>query len=201
MVDLPNVILSDDSIIALGKPAEMSAVLLSEGESGTVASWLLEKFPEQIEIENGPLEAGLVHRLDNDTSGLMLAARTQSIYEKLRKEISDGSIEKIYLALVLGIPPDSGIIEKDIAHHPRKKKKMVVCDTLDISKKYKGRNAKTEFSVIERFKLRSISYALLEVTIKTGVRHQIRTHLASKGFPISGDKLYQNAKKRVEEIL
>ncbi|MBT3182104.1 MAG: RluA family pseudouridine synthase [Deltaproteobacteria bacterium] len=201
MVDTPRIIFSDDSIIALDKPAEMPAVCLSVGDPFTVAAWLLKQFPEQADIENGDLEAGLIHRLDNDTSGLIIAAKNQPIYEQLREIISTESIEKIYLALVVGRPPDSGMIDKDIAHHPRKKKKMITCDSREVSDNYGGRAAKTDYSAVEHYLLESTEYTLLEVKIGSGVRHQIRVHLASIGYPIAGDALYQSSNKKTADIL
>jgi 23S rRNA pseudouridine1911/1915/1917 synthase len=94
------------------------------------------------------------------------------------------------MALVVGNPPAKGTIEDPVAHHERKKKKMVVSKS--------GRPAETKFKVAKRF---GKKYALLSVEIRTGVRHQIRVHLASAGFPIAGDKLYQNPKKRAEDTL
>jgi len=186
----PTVIFKDEDILVVEKPAGMPSVSLKEDEDGTLASWLLKKFPKLSTLPKGKLETGLVHRLDNDTSGLMVAARTVGAYKNLRKQFDEGKVLKEYMALVIGNPPAKGMIEDPIAHHERKKKKMVVSKS--------GRPAETKFKVIKRF---GKKYALLAVEIRTGVRHQIRTHLASIGFPIAGDRLYQNPKKRGEDTL
>ena len=187
---VPRIIYKDDSIVVVEKPAGMPSVSLKNGEEGTLASWLTKKIPELSTLPKGKLEAGLVHRLDNDTSGIMLAARTAAAYKNLRTQFDKGDVLKEYTALVVGDPPAKGTIEDPIAHHERKKKKMVVSKG--------GRPAKTKFGVIKRF---GKKYALLSVEIKTGVRHQIRVHLASIGFPIAGDTLYQNPKKRAQDTL
>ena len=186
----------DTSILVLDKPAGMPSVSLKEGEEGTIAAWILKKFPGQDQIgKNGALEAGLVHRLDNDTSGVIVAARTKAAYENLRAQFDEGCVWKEYTALVLGTPPPNGAIDSPIAHHPRKKKKMVVCASKAEAEKLKARPAHTEYEVIRQIK----DYSLLKVTIATGVRHQIRAHLASIGFPIAGDRLYQNPKMRAKD--
>ena len=186
----PRIVHKDDSIIVVDKPAGMPAVSLEKKEGGTLTSWLIGKFPALCNLEKGELEAGLVHRLDNDTSGLMIAARTAEAYRSLRKQFDDGRVDKEYVALVVGNPAAKGTINTPIAHHPRKKKKMIASPD--------GRPAETRFKVIKRF---GSKYALLQVKIKTGVRHQIRVHLASIGFPLAGDSLYRNPKKRSEDTL
>jgi 23S rRNA pseudouridine1911/1915/1917 synthase len=208
MASQPSVLCEDPSLFILEKPAGMPSVSLHAGEEGTLAAWLLKRHPEQAAIGAGPKEAGICHRLDNETSGLVIAARTQEAYEELRRQFSDGSARKEYLALVLGSPPEKGSIECPIAHHPRKRKKMVACESDARAAEWKGRPAHTEFSLLHRYELPpsphapySTSYALLSVVISTGVRHQIRCHLAHLGFPIAGDRLYQNAAKRAEDRL
>jgi 23S rRNA pseudouridine1911/1915/1917 synthase len=225
----------------------MPCLSLKTGETDTLAAWLIKRFSRQAEIGR-PLEAGLVHRLDNDTSGLVVAARTSEAYETLRTQFSNPplppftkggdaklspllqrgvrgdlkvcktgnfGILKAYTALVIGNPPNEGTITTPIAHHPRKKKKMVVCKSAVQAKALKARPAITSFEVLKRYKSshdrRRVSgnqcptppsaYSLLRVRIATGVRHQIRVHLASIGFPIAGDRLYQNPKKRAEDTL
>ncbi|MFH0799148.1 MAG: RluA family pseudouridine synthase [Pseudomonadota bacterium] len=184
----------------MDKPAGMPSVSLKSGEKDTLAAWIIGRFPGQAEIGREDLEGGLVHRLDNDTSGIMVAAKSQAAYEDLRRQFDEGSVRKEYQALAIGSPPERGLIDTPIAHHPRKKKKMVACTSPEEAEKWKGRPAHTEFEVIRRFKiLRGPTppgeiFALLSVTIATGVRHQIRVHLSSIGFPIAGDRLYQKKK-------
>lgn len=196
----------DDHLIVLDKPGGMPSGSLKEGESGTLAAWLIERYPELKQLPKGALEAGLVNRLDNDTSGVIVAARTNEAYEDLRRQFAEGSVRKEYLALVLGSPPDEGTIDAPIAHHPRKKKRMVACESDERAREWKGRPAATRFKILRRYAYRDEGgidhdYALLSVEISTGVRHQIRVHLAHEGHPITGDRIYRNPKKRAADPL
>lgn len=206
MADLPSILHEDNDVLVIDKPAGMPSVSLTEGEQGTLAAWILEHFPAQAGIGNGMREAGLVHRLDNDTSGIVVAARSAEAFEHLRRQFEAGTVEKEYAALVVGHPPDAGDIEVPIAHHPRKKKKMVGCTSLAEATTLKARPAHTSFRAIEHFVGKTkegapLRYALLAVTIATGVRHQIRLHLASQGWPIAGDPLYRNPRQRAADAL
>lgn len=188
------IIYEDDSILAVTKPAGIPTLPTKGGIKPTLFDLLIEIRPELSKIN----EAGIVHRLDNGTSGVVLVAKTEEVYKKLRGQIScDKKVLKEYIALVVGNPPDEGVIYTPIAHHPRKKKKMVVCETKEKADELKAREAKTTFRAIKRFS----GYTLLSVRIEGGVRHQIRAHLASIGFPIAGDKLYQNVGKQKEDTL
>jgi len=202
----PHIVHEDLSLIVVEKPGGMPSASLKAGEPGTVASWLLDRYPELKSLPRGELEAGLVNRLDNDTSGLVVAAKTMEAYEHLRGQFSDGSAEKEYLALVVGSPPEEGIIDVPIAHHPSKKKRMVACESDERARQWKARPASTKFSVLKRFEFidddaNRFDYALLAVSISTGVRHQIRVHLSHTGCPIAGDGLYRNPKKRASDPL
>lgn len=196
----------DDSMIVVEKPGGMPSASLEAGESGSLASWLIERRPELRGLPKGEIESGLVNRLDNDTSGIVVAAKTVSAYEDLRRQFSEGSAKKEYLALVIGSAPDDGVIDVPIAHHPNKKRRMVACESEERANEWKGRPASTQFKVLRRYELiddagNSIEYALLSVAISTGVRHQIRVHLAHIGHPIAGDDLYRNPKKRASDRL
>lgn len=205
MASTPHIIYEDQDLLVIDKPAGMPTISLKEGERGTLAEWLLAQLPAQAGIGPGRTEAGLVHRLDNDSSGIILAAKNEPAYANLREQFRQGKAQKEYLALVVGHPPEAGSIDFPIAHHPRKKKKMVVCESEARAEAWGGRPATTKFSLLHRYTLsqaeRSALYALLRVTITTGVRHQIRVHLASLGYPIAGDRLYQSPKKRAADIL
>lgn len=184
----------DTEVLVIEKPAGIPCLSVKNGKRPALSELISSKYPS----------AKLVHRLDNDTSGLILAAKTSQAYENLRQQFSSHTkVLKEYIALVIGRPPKSGKITSAIAHHPRKKKKMIVCESEARAKALKARMAVTIFKIINRYRSSSSlnNYALLDIQIKTGVRHQIRAHLASIGFPIAGDKLYQNIKKRKEDIL
>lgn len=200
----PKVLYTDPHIFIFDKPAGMPSVSLEEDEKDTLAAWILSKYPEQAKIGPGRLEAGLAHRLDNRTSGVILAARTDAAYENLRGQFNAGLVRKEYLALVLGDPPDEGKVDTPIAHHPRKKKKMIVCESESKAGDLKARPAVTKFKVIKRYTLCTAGgaahYARVFIEITTGVRHQIRAHLASIGHPVAGDMLYMNPRKRAGDL-
>ncbi|PIR17100.1 MAG: RNA pseudouridine synthase [Deltaproteobacteria bacterium CG11_big_fil_rev_8_21_14_0_20_49_13] len=137
------------------------------------------------------------HRLDNDTSGIMLIAKTKEAFEALRKQFDDGTVHKEYMALVLGETPAEGTIDTPVIHDPKSKKRMKVAEKLikSGSKMIQGgQEARTEFKLVKKYL--GGRFSLLRVTIKTGVRHQIRVHLASIGHPLVGDRLYQNGRQR-----
>lgn len=169
------ILYQDESLILLEKPCGLPSLPAKPGavDPDTVQGRLQAKFPK----------AKLVHRLDNDTSGLMVAAANETIYKSLRALWNTDKVAKKYSAVVFGKPPLEGEINTPIAHHPRKNQKMVVDGE-------KARAAHTKFKTIRYFK----SHSLIEVEITTGVRHQIRVHLASIGHPIIGDTLYQKEK-------
>lgn len=196
----PAIIYEDQYILVIDKPAGMPSMSLSGSEEKTLASWISKKNPDCAKAgESG--EVGLVHRLDNDTSGVIVAARINDAYKNLRAQFEDGTVKKEYIVLVIGTPPKEGRIDLPIAHHPRKKKKMMVCVSEAEAKKHKARTAATKFRVIKKYNFEGARYSLLSVEIKTGVRHQIRAHLASIGHPIAGDKLYQNSKLKEMDVL
>lgn len=196
----PSVIYSDDDIIAIDKPAGTPSLSLEGGARETCASWLIENFPELKDVGPGEREAGLIQRLDNDTSGVMIAARNSKSYEILKTMMSDGKIAKHYTALVVGHIAGSGKIDLPIAHHPRKVKKMIVCEGAARAADLDARDAETSYAPTAHYRIENTHYTLLAVTIKTGARHQIRAHLASLGHPIAGDRLY-GAKARAEDTL
>lgn len=168
----PKIIYQDKVLIVLEKPAGVPSLPAKPGaqDSNTVEGWLKQKFPQ----------AKLVHRLDNETSGLMVAALHPESFQTLQRLWKTDRVIKKYTALVLGKTPAQGTITLPIAHHPKKKEKMIVGEG-------KTRPAHTEYETIRYFK----NHSLIEVEIKTGVRHQIRAHFAFLGHPIVGDKIYQ----------
>lgn len=173
------VLLEDDALVFVDKPAGVPSQPLQPGELGTVANALVARYPEMAAVGDDPREAGLCHRLDVETSGVLLAARTRAAWEALRAAFSDDrGVEKRYLALVKGPLADEGTIEVPLAHSGDH---VVPGDA--------GRPAITEFSV----RARRGSYALVDVRLVTGVLHQVRAHLASVGAPIVGDALYGGA--------
>jgi 23S rRNA pseudouridine1911/1915/1917 synthase len=167
-------------LVFVDKPAGVPSQPLQPGEQGTVANALIAKYPEMSSVGDDPREAGLCHRLDVETSGVILAARTREAWLQMRAAFSEErAVEKKYLALVKGPLADEGIIDVPLAHSGD----HVVPGLVE------GRPAITEFSV----RARRGSYALVDVKLVTGVLHQVRAHLAAVGAPIVGDTLYGGA--------
>ena len=156
------------------------------GAAGTLVDALLGRYPE---LARWPTEAGypgVVHRLDRDTSGVLLVARTPAARDGLRAQFKANTVCKAYWALVIGRPKqDRARIEAPIARDPAERKRMAVVPG--------GRPAATEYRVLEHLG----SYTLLEARPETGRTHQIRVHLAAIGHPVAGDRVYGPQKQRL----
>lgn len=181
-----NCLYEDDHLFAIDKPAGLPCLPLGEGDRETVMNGILAKFPEQAGLDPAGWEGGMIHRLDNETSGLLLFAKTPEAKRRLSKLNHDGKIQKEYLAWVSGNPPERGVILKPIAHHPKNPRRMVVAEEPGEAKRLKARTARTQFEVLKR----TPRHCLLRIGIHRGARHQIRVHLAWLGFPVVGDSLY-----------
>ena len=177
---------ADAHLIVADKPAGMPSHPLKPGEKGTAANALVGRFPELASIGPSPREGGLVHRLDTDTSGLLLAARTGTAHAMLRAQFAERSVEKGYLALVAGEIHAGGEIALPLLHDPRDARKMQAASDPQYAEEHGARPAITTFTPRER----RGGFTLLEVEIATGVMHQIRAHLAFIGHPLAGDALY-----------
>jgi 23S rRNA pseudouridine1911/1915/1917 synthase len=180
------VLFADDALIAVNKPAGMPSTARRNDDRGCVANFLLGRFPELRTLGTNPLEAGLVHRLDTDTSGLLLAARTAQAHAALRRQFRNEAVDKYYLALVAGEVQRSRIITHPIAHMPRRPRRMRACTTPSTAAALGGRRAETTFWPFRR----ASGATLVAARMRTGVRHQVRVHLASAGHPVIGDPLY-----------
>ncbi|MCS7025921.1 MAG: RluA family pseudouridine synthase [Bryobacteraceae bacterium] len=178
--DLPLEILYEDTaVIAVNKPAGMVVHAGAGVRSGTLVNALLHRF-EQLSSAGGELRPGIVHRLDKDTSGVLLVARNDAAHHHLAAQFSSRQVEKIYLALVDGVMRgDQGRVDKPIARDPKNRIRMT-------ARLRTGRAAQTEYRVLRRFS----RHTLVEVSLGTGRTHQIRVHLASLGHPVAGDRLY-----------
>ena len=164
----------------LDKPAGLTVHPAPGHPSGTLVNALLAACPDLRGIA-GTLRPGIVHRLDKDTSGLMVVAKNDRAQRALQRQLKDRDVRKTYLALVRGVPaPREGTIAAPIGRHPKNRKKMaVVAD---------GREATTRYRVREE--IAGGQYSLLEVEPVTGRTHQIRVHLAAVGHPVVGDATY-----------
>lgn len=183
------VLYEDDALIAVDKPSGMPAVALRASDRGTVANFLLARHAEMAAAGGTPLEAGLVHRLDTGTSGVLLAARTPAAWRALREQFRRRAVEKRYLALVDGALSAPRTMRDPIAHHPARASAMLVCADAARARALGARPALTTVRPLER----RGAATLVEVVIATGVRHQIRAHLAAAGHPVRGDAVYGGA--------
>ncbi len=170
----------DAWLVAVDKPAGLPSHPLKPGETGTIANALVARFPEVAGVGEDAREGGLVHRLDIETSGVLLAARDQQTWDAVRALFRARAVDKRYWALVSGPLADEGAIELPLRH----KGEARVEPAVDGGKT--GREALSEFRLLAR----SGALALVEVRIFTGVLHQVRAHLAAIGAPVVGDALY-----------
>lgn len=157
-------------------------------EGNTLVDWLLERYPEIKNVGDEPeLRPGIVHRLDKDTSGVMVIAKNQEAFEFLKEQFKKRKIKKTYIALVQGdVKQKTGVIDIPIG----RSKKSPLARLASLKAKGKLREAVTEYKVIKKFSVAEANYTLLEAYPKTGRTHQIRAHLKAIGHPIVGDKLY-----------
>lgn len=176
--EIPLVIVYEDNdLLVIDKPAGLTVHPAPGHPNHTLVNAVLAHCPD-IEI-NGSVRPGIVHRLDKNTSGLIIVAKNDAAHRDLSDQIKNRSVIKRYLVLVEGcLSPDRGIIEAPIDRDPSHRKRMAVVS--------EGREAFTQYQVIKHMD----NYTLLEVTIKTGRTHQIRVHLSAIGFPVVGDEVY-----------
>lgn len=178
-LDVP-VLSEDPTYLALDKPAGVPSVAVRLSDTLTVANYLAAAFPECLGVESTGRDAGIVHRLDTATSGVLLAARTAAAYAAFRAQFSRGAVYKEYLVVAEGKCRIQGRVRFDLAPHGRRRHLMRVVWP------GQGTAAITDYRPL-RFEA---DRTLLGVVIETGVRHQIRAHLASLGHPVWGDALY-----------
>lgn len=183
--------------VVLDKPPFLPTHPNQFEDTNTLANGLVSKYPQVIGVGDDALRPGIVHRLDSNTSGVMLAALTSEGFSNIRDLFNEREIHKTYIALVLGDVKGSGCVDTDIAHHPKNPRRMVAITSEKVEYRSRRRIAKTLFEPIEQFG----SYTLLRVQTLTGRMHQVRVHLASMGHPLVGDVLYQSNQEKNQDRL
>ena len=176
--DIPlNIVYEDDDLLVVDKPADM-AVHPAPGHSGhTLVNAILAYCPDL--DADGSMRPGIVHRLDKNTSGLMVLAKHEDARQYIMSQFKSRTVLKRYIALVEGhLSPEEGIIEAPIGREPRSRKRMSVVED--------GREARTGYRLLKYID----GYTLLELTLQTGRTHQIRVHLSAIGYPVVGDNVY-----------
>ncbi len=182
--DIPlDIVYEDDDILVVNKAKGMVVHPAVGNPEGTLVNAVMAHCKGNLSGIGGELRPGIVHRLDKDTSGLLIVAKNDKAHIQMSKQIQDREVKKIYIALVRGVVPENeATINMPIGRSLQDRKKMAVTK--------KGKEAITHFQVLERFD----KYTLLKVKIDTGRTHQIRVHMAEIGHPVVGDMLYSNGK-------
>ena len=178
-----DIIYEDKDIIVVNKPKGMVVHPANGNPDGTLVNAIMAICKDSLSGIGGEIRPGIVHRLDKDTSGIIIIAKNDKAHINLSEQIKDHKVRKTYIALVRGIVKENeATINMPIGRSEKDRKKMAVTK--------KGKEAITHFKVLERYD----KYTLLQVNIETGRTHQIRVHLSQIGYPIVGDEVYSNGK-------
>ena len=182
--DIPlNIIYEDNDILIINKEKGMVVHPGAGNPDGTLVNAIMAKCKDSLSGIGGKIRPGVVHRIDKDTSGLVIIAKNDKTHIDISDQIKNREVEKTYLALVRGnIKENEAVINMPIGRSTKDRKKMAVDK--------KGKEALTEFKVLERYD----GFTYVEVKIKTGRTHQIRVHMAEIGYPIVGDEVYSNGR-------
>lgn len=186
------IVYEDATIVALDKPAGVATHGFSARDHKTLANFLSARWPELLNVGSSRWESGLAHRLDVDTSGLILVAKTQAAFDRLRTQFHRREVSKTYWALVWGDAPAEGTIDFPLAHDSRDRRRMRFIAHARKGKRERAWPALTRFRRLGGAQ----SLSLLEIEMTTGVTHQIRVHLAALGHPIVGDTLYGSERQQ-----
>ena len=180
------IIYEDNEVIVLSKPAGVLSQNAQSSKSPSVSDFLLEHYPKIKNVGEGEMRFGVVHRLDKDTSGVIIAAKNNRSFEFLKEQFKNRKTQKVYLALVYGnIKPEKGEIDFKIGRSKTNPNMQTAIDTKK-KRNIKSREALTVYKTVKSFK----NFSLLEVSPKTGRMHQIRVHLKAVGYPVVGDRKY-----------
>ena len=189
--DIPlEVVYEDEDIIVINKPQGMVVHPAAGNESGTLVNALLHHCKGSLSGVGGVERPGIVHRIDKDTSGLLVVAKNDFAHNHLSEQLKTHDVSRIYYAITVGnLREESGTVHAAIARHPTDRKKMAICRRAG-----EGRDAITHYTVLERFG----GFALVKCRLETGRTHQIRVHMASLGHPLLGDPVYGGNGTRFE---
>ena len=189
--DIPlDVVYEDEDVIVVNKPVGMVVHPAPGHPDGTLVNALMFHCGDSLSGINGELRPGIVHRIDRDTSGLIIAAKNDAAHLALADQLQDHSLYREYEAVIIGgLKSDEGTIDLPIARHATDRKKMAI-------NHYNGRRAVTHWTVLERFS----GYTHLQCRLETGRTHQIRVHLAAQGHPVLGDPVYNGERKGFPEL-
>ncbi len=182
--DIPlDIVYEDDNLLVVNKPQGMVVHPAPGNYSGTLVNALMFHCKGNLSAINGTIRPGIVHRIDKDTSGLLVVAKNNNAHAALSEQLKEKKAVRKYYALVNGVVKENGTVDKPIARHPRDRKKMAVVQG--------GRDAVTHYKVLEIYD----RYTLLECILETGRTHQIRVHMSYIGHSIVGDKTYGRQKE------
>ena len=182
-----SIVYEDKDILVVDKPKGLVVHPANGNPDGTLVNAILALCKDSLSGIGGEIRPGIVHRLDKDTSGLLIVAKNDVAHIKMSEQIKNREVKKIYIALVRGlIPEQEATIDMPIGRSEKDRKKMAVTKN--------GKQAITHFRVLARFRTPKGSYTLLKLKIDTGRTHQIRVHMAEIGHPVIGDSVYSNGK-------
>lgn len=178
-----DIVYEDSDIIVVNKPKGLVVHPAVGNPDGTLVNAIMNICKDSLSGIGGEIRPGIVHRLDKDTTGLLIIAKNDKAHINLSEQIKNREVKKIYVALVRGVVPENeATINMPIGRSTKDRKKMAVVKN--------GKEAVTHFKVLNRFK----NYTLLEIKIDTGRTHQIRVHMSEIGYPVVGDMVYSNGK-------
>jgi 23S rRNA pseudouridine1911/1915/1917 synthase len=184
------ILYEDSNVLAIDKPSGIAVHSDGRSKEKTVADWVLKKYPRMKSIgepQGSMPRPGIVHRLDRDTSGVLLLAKNQKSYEHLKKQFQGRTIKKVYNAIINGWPKsDKGVVNKPIGRSPSDFRRYLA----GRGARGEMREAVTEYKVINRFESGKNKFSFLEVSPKTGRTHQIRVHMKFLNYPVVCDSLY-----------
>lgn len=179
-----DILYEDNDVIVVNKPKNMVVHPAPGHYTGTLVNGLMNHCADSLSGINGVLRPGIVHRIDKDTTGSVIACKNDRAHECIAKQLEEHTVNRRYRAIVCGvIKDDEGTIDAPIGRDPNNRKKMSIHS-------HCGKRAVTHYRVIERFK----EYTYIECVLETGRTHQIRVHMASVNHPILGDEVYNNSK-------